>query len=149
MQADFLKQLIPLLGVTRRGIYLETNGTLHRELGKIIDLVDIIAMDIKLPGTSGAGQLWELHSEFIKVAVSKRVFVKNVVDNGTSSQEIVRSAKLISEINDKVTLVLQPVTIEGCCGIDARKLYELQDIAMGLLKDVRVIPQTHVMMSML
>lgn len=149
LQADFLKQLIPLLGETRRGVYLETNGTLHRELEKIIDLVDIIAMDIKLPGSSGAVQLWEAHSEFIKVAVTKRVFVKIVVDNGTSPHEIKQSASLISEINDKIKLVLQPVTINGCCGVDTRKLYELQDVAMGLLRDVRVIPQTHVMMSML
>lgn len=83
LQADYLRQLIPLLGKTRRGIYLETNGTLHEELKNIIDLIDIIAMDIKLPGTSGAGQLWEEHARFIKVASTRKMFVKIVVDNQT------------------------------------------------------------------
>ena len=58
LQVDFLKKLIPLI---KRKIYLETNGVLPDHLAEIIDLIDIIAFDIKLPSATGLSPYWKEH----------------------------------------------------------------------------------------
>jgi pyruvate-formate lyase-activating enzyme len=56
----------------RIAIYLETNGVFDA-LGKIIEHLDFISMDIKLPSTSGHSGLWEEHKLFIQGAARKNV----------------------------------------------------------------------------
>ena len=60
-------------------IFLETNGTLPDELEKILDAVDIISMDIKLP--SVGKNLFALHEKFLRTACGKDLCVKIVVTN--------------------------------------------------------------------
>ena len=60
--------------------YLETNGTLPGELLKIIELIDIIAMDFKLPSSTGGKAYWHEHQEFLKLAMKSKVFWKRVND---------------------------------------------------------------------
>jgi len=52
---DFLKEILKL--TRRHGYkhYLETNGTLAAELEELIDHIDIVAMDLKLPSSTGLG----------------------------------------------------------------------------------------------
>jgi len=47
-------------------LYLETNGTLPHELSMIIDLVDIVAMDFKLPSSTGGKAYWREHADFLR-----------------------------------------------------------------------------------
>jgi 7-carboxy-7-deazaguanine synthase len=125
-------------------IYLETNGTLHAILASLIGYFDHISMDIKLPSTSGHPELWELHREFLKIAVQKDVFVKIVIGEQTEDWEIIRACKLISSINTGIPLILQPVTLEkGEIGISPVKTLEFHELATGYLREVRIIPQTH------
>ncbi|MCL5058290.1 MAG: 7-carboxy-7-deazaguanine synthase QueE [Actinobacteria bacterium] len=61
VHAEYLEGLLPAIKQMGLKVYLETNGTLYAELSRVIGLIDIVAMDIKLPGTSGCGPLWEKH----------------------------------------------------------------------------------------
>jgi 7-carboxy-7-deazaguanine synthase len=108
LHKDFLKEVLPL--TRREGFqnYLETNGTLPEELKEIIDYLDIVAMDIKLPSSSGIHGLWEMHREFLKVSSSKEVFIKTIICLDTLEEDLKKAVKLIKEVNRAAVLILQP-----------------------------------------
>lgn len=140
---QLLQDLLPAL---RRylPIYLETNGVLHRELTCIINHLDYISMDIKLPSTSGYLDMWQDHAEFLRVAAAKNTYVKTVVCANTEDWEIEKTAELITGFGSAIPLILQPFTdSEGRVTISALRMLELQEIASRNLKQVRIIPQTH------
>ncbi len=146
---EFLLELIPLLRGCRLRIYLETNGTLPQELKRLIHLVDIIAMDIKLPGTSRLPPLWDEHRKFLAAARQKEVFVKIVVDEKTSFQELDEALRLLKEAGE-VPLIIQPVTLAGGkLGIGPERMLLLQERALKILPQVRIIPQIHSVLNLL
>ena len=147
LQADFLRELLPLLKGKGTLLFLETNGTLPDKLESVIDLFDIISMDIKLIGRTP----WEVHAKFLQVASSKQVYVKVVILPETSDAEIVKAATLVRSVNRSIPLILQPVTPCGSVlsGPSPKRMIEVQDLAFTYLKDVRVIPQTHKIMGQL
>ncbi|MCL6610050.1 MAG: 7-carboxy-7-deazaguanine synthase QueE [Peptococcaceae bacterium] len=149
IQADFLGELLPELKQRGIRVYLETNGSLHENLSPLIGLVDIVSMDIKLPGTSGCGPLWDRHLHFLRVANRTRVFVKIVVDDLSSISEFERAVDLIAAVDAGIPLVIQPVTRGGRCSLSPHRALQLQALGSGRLRDVRVIPQAHVMMNQL
>ncbi|MDD4169767.1 MAG: 7-carboxy-7-deazaguanine synthase QueE [Desulfotomaculaceae bacterium] len=150
LHCNFIKELAPLLQGSRHGIYLETNGTLAAELAGVIDLIDIVGMDFKLPSISGLPPLWEEHQQFLKIAGQKDVFVKVVAGANTLATEIETAASLIKEIDAGITMVIQPVSpAGGVRGVAPGRLLELQSLALNILADVRVIPQTHKIMGQL
>ena len=123
-------------------IFLETNGTLPDELEKILDAVDIISMDIKLP--SVGKNLFALHEKFLRTACGKDLCVKIVVTNSTTAQEFLTAVELIASVDPKILLILQPVTpIKHVSAPSAEKILTFQATALSKIKDVRVIPQTH------
>lgn len=149
LQASILNDWLPSLR-TFLPVYLETNGILHRELSEIIDHIDYVSMDVKLPSTSAMGELWEEHRNFIKLASRRNLFVKAVIDKSTTVSEIRQACAIISSVDRSIPLVLQPVTSrKGGVEISAATLLELQETASGFLKEVRVIPQTHLFMALL
>ena len=130
-------------------VFLETNGTLHESLEKIIDCVDIISMDIKMPGVVGKS-LWEQHRNFLKIARQKDLYVKIVISEETSEEELHQAVELVAETAPEVLLVIQPVTpFGGCKAASPKKILDYQAYALKHLGDVRVIPQTHRMMGQL
>ena len=145
LQVDFLRGLIPKIKQLGLKIYLETNGTLPKNLSKIIDLVDYVSMDIKLPSACRRSY-WREHTEFLQLMdVHKRdsCFVKVVLTNKTKQTEIEKVIKLLDRGGD-VPLVLQPVTpIRGVKPPKKEKIFLWQQQALKYLKDVRVIPQVH------
>ncbi len=149
MHADMLKEMAPALHGSRRGIYLETNGTLPDELSRVIDLVDVVAMDFKLPSVSGLPPFWSEHGRFLEIASAKETFVKVVVAEQTPGREMEQAAALIKSTAPGVPLVIQPLTRKGAMGISPARLSELQRQALKVLDDVRIIPQTHKLMGML
>ncbi len=148
LHAEYLLELIPLIKGARQGIYLETNGTLPRELSRLIHLVDIVSMDIKLPGIAGTEPLWEEHRRFLYIAREREVFVKIVVNNSTQQDEIKKAAGIIREVGENIPLIIQPATESGNFCLDAGGVRRFQFLALDMLKDVRVIPQTHVVMGL-
>jgi organic radical activating enzyme len=143
MHSAALVEWLPVL----RGIlpvYLETNGILHSKLSRCIDFFDYISMDVKLPSTSGAEELWEQHRSFLHIASRKNVFVKIVVSESTQPSEIAKTCDLIASVDRHIPLIIQPMTdASGVVAISSRSLLEFQETAGGRLHEVRVIPQTH------
>lgn len=146
LQVDFLKVFIPeLKRLTSLPIYLETNGTLPDHLAEIIDLVDIIAMDIKLPGATGQTPFWKEHQRFLETAYLKKVFVKIVFTKETSIKELDEALILITKVDENIPLVLQPATSTGQLVHKAglEQIFAFQNLAKRKLKIVKVIPQVH------
>jgi len=113
LQKEFLKEVLPL--TRREGLknYLESNGTLPNELSEVIEHIDIISMDIKLPSSTGLRPFWAEHQRFLKIASQREVFVKAVVCEETRDEDLVETARLIREINKSILLVLQPNSFEA------------------------------------
>ena len=88
VQAAFLEDLLIGLKAASFLAYLETNGTLYRELAAVIKWIDVIAMDMKLPSAAGDGEMWDDHARFLEIASTAKVFVKVVVSRDTTDQEI-------------------------------------------------------------
>lgn len=130
-------------------IFLETNGTLAEQLVKVIDVVDIISMDMKLPTDIGKDCLAE-HEEFLRIASDKDVYVKIVVSAESDEEEFKKALAIIKQVNENILLVLQPITpMGGLHEAPPAKMLEWQTLAMKILPNVRVIPQTHKMMNQL
>ena len=146
LHAEFIRSLAKGL---QAPIFLETNGTLFRELQEILDVIDIISMDFKLPSVTGQ-ELWEQHGRFLEIARQKDVYVKLVLSAETTGVEFQRAIGLLEQVAPETLLVLQPVTPYGKCkGISPERVLELQGLALRRLREVRVIPQTHRMMGQL
>jgi len=150
LHTDFLREFVPLVAGTRHGIYLETNGTLPDRLAGVLDLVDYIAADVKLPQTSGTGVLWDEHRGFLKLAREKKLFVKAVISGHTGEDEIDHLVDLVAQECPDAVLVLQPVTPgRGVPPVDPACALAFQWRALARIQDVRVIPQTHHLMGQL
>ncbi|MFA6320485.1 MAG: 7-carboxy-7-deazaguanine synthase QueE [Candidatus Omnitrophota bacterium] len=144
---DFLEDLLKTMK-KNRGFksYLETNGTLPGELSNIIDLVDIVAMDFKLPSATGEREYWSEHAEFLKIASKKKVFVKAVVTPETNIEDIEKAIQLIKKSHKNIPFILQPVSPVSPAdkSIDRDRL--LKFLEVGSRNDfinMRVIPQIH------
>ncbi len=146
LQAEFIHALRPLLAVP---FFLETNGTCVPQLEEIIEDVDIISMDIKLPSVLSR-PVWEEHRRFLAVARRKDLYLKMVLSAETTREEFEAAIRLIGACAPDTLLVLQPVTpFGGCVAIAPERMLAAQSFAAKRLRDVRVIPQTHRMMQQL
>lgn len=146
LQADFIHALRPLVAAP---FFLETNGTCTQQLAAIIDDVDIISMDIKLPSALPR-PVWEAHRSFLRIARAKDLYLKMVLSAETREEEFLEGVRLIREEAPDALLILQPVTpFGGCEAIAPARVLALQAAAARQLRDVRVIPQTHRMMQQL
>ena len=132
-------------------LYLETNGTLPTALAQVIQHIDIVSMDFKLPSELPKNQAyWQEHAEFLKVACQREVFVKIVLSGRTSPSELERAIALICDINPAIPLILQPVTpVHGVTPVVPEQVLRWQELALASLQNVRVIPQTHKLMGQL
>ncbi|HAZ10275.1 MAG: hypothetical protein A2047_03240 [Omnitrophica bacterium GWA2_41_15] len=142
LYAGFLKEILPELKKKGFIVYLETNGTLKNKLLKIIDFLDIISMDIKLPSSTGCRAYWKAHADFLKEAVKKKAFVKSVITNKTTLSDIRKAVSIIKRIDKAIFFILQPVTINNKIQ-KITKAQKFLDIANSTLDNVRFIPQAH------
>lgn len=149
VQVEFLKEFLPWLQSESFEVYLETNGTLPHQLEQVIDSVDVVAMDMKLPSSTRLRDFWKEHKEFIAVAKRRSVFVKAVITSQTIEEDIERMVEIMREEEPAIPLVLQPATpnesIQG--NVALSKLLHFQSSIGDRLKDVRVIPQVHKLMG--
>jgi len=146
INTDVTLEVAALAQQKRWTVYLETNGILIYELQQIIDNVDIIAMDFKLPSSTKAAAFWEQHEEFLKVSIQKDVFVKAVITPDTEVSDLVRSVDIIAGVDPCTIFFLQPES--KALGKDLiQKCPDFQKEALKRLNDVRVIPQVHKFME--
>ena len=130
-------------------IFLETNGTLYAELVNVLDAIDIISMDIKLPSVIGR-RLFNVHEKFLRAAQGKDIYVKIVVTGETTQEEFLSAIETVANVDAKILTILQPVTpVKQICAVSAEKILAFQAAALRRLKDVRIIPQTHKLIDLL
>jgi len=143
LHVDVLQQWLGRLRATLP-VHLETNGVLHSALGRVVNELDHVSMDIKLPSSSGEHTLWEHHKAFLTVAAVTDVSVKVVVNSTTEHWEVIRAAEMIASVSAAIPFIIQPETgADLAIKIASTPLIELQELAAGILADVRIIPQTH------
>ncbi|NOZ23818.1 MAG: 7-carboxy-7-deazaguanine synthase QueE [Planctomycetes bacterium] len=150
LQGDFLAAFIPMAAHLFPMTYLETNGTLPDKLSQVIDHIDIVSMDIKIPSTCGVKPDMEAHRRFLLAADRKHVFVKVAVNAQTPAHEVAEVAALTASVDRAIPLVIQPATVEDAADrIAPAALMRLQAAAKEKLETVRAIPQTHKMLGAL
>lgn len=146
----FLKLLLP--GVQQLApVYLETSGTQPEFLAPILDWVDIVAMDIKLPSSTGETAQWDNHARFYELCreSGKQLFIKLVFNEKTSEDELAEVRRIVTD--RQTTLILQPETslADRKVHIAPARMLELEALLSAHYEDVRVIPQTHKMLNVL
>jgi 7-carboxy-7-deazaguanine synthase len=142
LQKYFLKEILKLTRKEGFKNYLETNGVLHTALEDVIEYVDVVAMDVKLPSSTGLKDFWHHHRRFLEVASKKEVFIKMVICQNTHEDDLKEGLKLIKEINNFLILVLQPNTMEESEAM-AKKLERFKEIAGEDRITTCIIPQLH------
>lgn len=154
LQADFLSSFLdkfnPYKKKKKLKIFLETNGTLNKELKMIIKNLDIISMDIKLESSTGLTLPFDEHKKFIETAkvYNKDFFAKIVVNSQVTEQEVSQVISLLKDV--QAPLIIQPVSSDEKDLIpNASLLLKLQQKLLENLKDVRIIPQSHKFLNLL
>jgi len=147
LYADFLKEVLKLTSGHGHCHYLETNGTLFFELESLIERIDIIAMDLKFPSSTGMGNFWQLHRKFLKIAARKEVFLKAIICQATHEEDLTEALAIIKEISPSSVLVLQPNSYENQ-SILQEKLLNFKQLASQQGVTACVIPQMHKIMGL-
>ena len=142
-----LGQALRPLGV---GVYLETGGHHPAELAQVIEWIERVSLDYKLPSTLPEPVAPEVFAKSVHVAARRQFYVKMVVTNEVTDAELAAACAAIAEAEPHAPLVLQPVTGVSPAGgpPSAERLLELLAVAGKHLPDVRVIPQCHQAMGL-
>lgn len=138
LNVEFLKDFLPNVTLP---VYLETNGTLATELCEVIDYIQYIAADIKLPSVTALKPLWSEHEEFLRASQGKEVFAKVVFDENITEYEICKTAMLCKKYD--VELILQPKMDGQNLTVSSDFIQSTMDKFLEYYPRVRVIPQTH------
>ncbi|MDO9390669.1 MAG: hypothetical protein Q7U71_02735, partial [bacterium] len=109
------------------------------ELATIISGVDVVAMDIKPPTACGK-DIWNVQQQFLHTARDK-AFVKLVICDKTTTEEVEQSARMIAAVDKKLVLVLQPA--EGPNAPEMQTVRRYQALAGEQLQHVSIIRQMH------
>jgi organic radical activating enzyme len=148
----FLKELFPWVQ-QHCPTYLETSGTQPEFLEAVLPWVSTVAMDIKLPSTTHEPPQFEQHAQFYTLAQSHapscQVFIKLIINNDTSEEELQAVRDIVSDTSTPI--ILQPETSlsDKTVSIRAKALFWAESFLSTHFQDVRVIPQTHKMLNVL
>ena len=144
LQVDSLVALLSRIVKHGIPVYLETNGTLPGALAELLDLVEYISMDVKLPSALGGRDLLPLQVNFLQVAQKKDVFLKVVLEESTPPEELERACRFLGREAPEVPLVIQPAS-PSCESKPPSfsQLLEAHRTASKFFQQVRVIPQVH------
>lgn len=132
-------------------LFLETAGHLPEVLAQVLDDVDYVSLDFKLPSTLATPVPRERFAESYVVAGDRCVAVKMVVTAETEPAEVAAACRLLAAHSPRGTLVLQPVTpLQGSLRApDAGHLTRLYSAASYHMDHVRIIPQCHRLLGVL
>ena len=138
LDVDFLKELLPKINLP---VYLETNGTLYKELSEIVDFVAYISSDIKLSSCTGLKPLWREHENFFEIGKQKILFAKVVFDENITDEEVFKMCSLVKKFD--IELILQPMMKGKLLAVSSEKMEKVLDSCLEIYKKVRLIPQVH------
>ena len=147
----FLSALLPRIQPVLP-TYLETSGTQPELLKPVLPFVSIMAMDIKFPSATGEAALFEAHREFYELTRFHReteLFIKLVVGPNALEAEWQAVEKIVSD--PATPIFIQPVTdlVSRQVTVSAADLLRYQERLSRHFEQVRVLPQTHKMLSVL
>ena len=143
LQADFIREVFAGAPLP---VHLDTSGTLPDRLERVIDVVDVVAMDMKLPSCPGTRASWDETERALRVAARREVFVKIVLTADTTEDEIAAAAALIRRVDPSIRLFLQPATpFAGQVPPPPERVARFREAAAGL--PVFVVPQIHVLLG--
>ncbi|MFA6216986.1 MAG: 7-carboxy-7-deazaguanine synthase QueE [Candidatus Omnitrophota bacterium] len=142
LHLDFLKEFLPLSRQVGLKHYLETNGTLPDALEAVIDHFDIVAMDVKLPSSTGLKHFWEEHKKFLTIASRKEVFIKAVICHSTQEEDLLEVIQLIKEGDSSAILVLQANNLEDDDQMK-EKLVKFREFCVNQHVTACIVPQIH------
>ncbi len=140
-QGEFLRLLARELKNRGSCVYLETNGILPYELRRVIDFVDIISMDFKLPSSTKLEAFWKEHERFLRIALARKVFIKAVIGKDTLEHDILSAISLMKRCKASVPFVLQPENPYE--DILEEKVSNFQALCRKNQIDVLVLTQIH------
>ena len=143
LQSQFL---LDWLSEARFGVpvLLETSGVLPEALESVIEHVDIVSMDLKLPSNTGERAFWEEHDAFARIALHKQLYAKVLVDYRSDPDELESAARLVAALPRSIPLFLQPITDEeGRLQIGGDQIGAFYSLARRHAPDVRIVPQVH------
>jgi len=140
LQHEFLAAWLPQ-AMGKYLIHLETNGIHAAAIGAVARMTDVVGMDFKLPSATGLRSYWEEHEAFLTACRGPRLFAKAVVTRDTSREDVLLAARIIARHDATIPFVLQPAAGELAPPVGL--LLELQQEALAITADVRVIPQAH------
>ncbi|OIO03213.1 MAG: hypothetical protein AUJ51_04405 [Elusimicrobia bacterium CG1_02_56_21] len=140
----FIRAAAPALRKAGLTVHFETNGVLYRELSKTRAVADVIAMDIKLPSSTGLKARWAEHKKFLAAAAGK-AFVKIVLTSKTTVADFKKAADLTASVWPGIPFFIQPATAgRGKVRPPSAKLIEEACCyAASKLAVVKVLPQQH------
>lgn len=142
LQKEFLRGILKFTAKEGYKNYLETNGTLPEALEEVIDYIDVVAMDIKLPSSSGIAGLWPKHEHFLRVAAKKEMFVKAIICSSTTEEDLLEAADLFKRTGSSSILVLQPDSSAEPWALE-EKLSSFREFCRSRKVTACVIPQVH------
>jgi organic radical activating enzyme len=149
LYVDFLKLLCAALKKKNFRILLETSGVLWRQLSKVVEGCDIIAMDLKLPSVTGQKDFFDEHRKFLALA-KKKSYIKIVISRNVDLREYEKHLRMVAQVAPRAPVFLQPVSYAKKAYPDLkllRLLDDLQRIGAKILPDVRVGIQLHKLMN--
>jgi organic radical activating enzyme len=138
--------------------YLDTSGMGSEVMKKVVEYIDIAAIDIKLPEHKAVPhrkwpRLFDEELACIKIALASglKTFVKIVVLPSTQPKTIVKVCRRFGRTN-KIPVVIQPVTPAGKVrrAPSMTHVYQLaQAAARAGVKEIAIIPQVHKLIGVL
>ena len=107
---EFIAELCAELHPLNLPIMLETNGQRSDDLRTVIGAIDCIAADFKLDSTMAEPVDAEARLEFLRLAQHCRTFVKIVLTDAVSGDELSEACAVIASVDQACPVFLQPVT---------------------------------------
>jgi 7-carboxy-7-deazaguanine synthase len=149
-KAPFLREWLPSVRPRYR-VLLETAGVHASEFRDIAELIDIVALDVKLPSATGMHPWWREHETFLRAARGKELYVKVVVTSETATEDLRRAMALVAAVDPAIPFILQPASaFSRFRAVPAiEQVASWQTLAQTALQDVRVIPQMHKQLGVL
>lgn len=145
LNSEFIRNFLSKYGYNAM---LETNATLPENLKQVVNLIDMVSMDIKLPEHFNLEDEWntvyenELKSIKIMEENNTKYYIKIVV-SPTTSIKIIES--ILNDLDDLVSknveVVVQPVSPMSLWD-NKKNLFRISEL-IGKKFNVSIIPQIH------
>ncbi|MCX7641291.1 MAG: 7-carboxy-7-deazaguanine synthase QueE [Elusimicrobiales bacterium] len=139
---DFIKKITEILS-NKFNYLLETNAICVDEFKKVVNKIDIVSADIKLPQYCNNFEYWDEHKYFLNLAKNNKLYVKVVFDDNVKISDFEKAVKCVGEVDRNIPFFIQPETNSFM----NKKYLDLVDLlynkAIQILNNVRFLPQLH------